>query len=95
MARPLASISALSASILPSWLGMKRWPPKPGLTLITSTRSMSPRTGSTAWTGVAGLSATPARLPVLLMRWSVRFKWAPASTWTVMLSAPASANGSI
>ena len=30
-ARPLASIRALSASILPSWLGMKRWPPNPGV----------------------------------------------------------------
>ena len=40
--------------------GMNFWPPKPGLTLITSTWSTSPSTGSTADAGVAGFSTTHA-----------------------------------
>src|SRR6185503_2502436 len=40
--RPVASIALRSAAILASWLSMNACPPKPGLTLITSTRSRSP-----------------------------------------------------
>src|SRR5690606_878500 len=40
-ARPDAAILRRKASILRSWDSMKDWPPNPGLTLITSTRSIS------------------------------------------------------
>ena len=70
---------------------MKAWPPKPGLTLITSTRSRSPSNGSTTASGVAGLRTRPARLPRLLMSWTVRCGWGPASGWNEIVSAPASA----
>src|SRR5438094_7097583 len=67
IALPKASIALRRAAILVSWLSMNAWPPKPGLTLITSTRSRSPSTCSTAASGVAGLSTAPAFLPKLLM----------------------------
>ena len=41
---------------------MKRWPPKPGSTVITVTRSTASITGATALAGVPGLMATPAFL---------------------------------
>ena len=71
---------------------MKRWPPKPGLTLITSTRSISGSSQSMIESGVPGLSDRPAFLPSDLMSWTVRCGCAPASGWKVMMSAPAWAN---
>jgi len=53
--------------ILARVAGMKLWPPKPGLTLISSTRSRSSRMTSRVVTGVAGLIDTPAFLPRLLI----------------------------
>ncbi len=88
---PRASIALRKAAILASWLSMKAWPPKPGLTLITSTRSRSPSTFSMAASGVAGLSTQPAFLPRLLMSWMVRWTCGPASGWNEITSAPASA----
>ena len=88
---PSASIALRRAAILASWLSMKAWPPKPGLTLITSTRSRSPSTFSMAASGVAGLSTQPALLPRLLMSWIVRWTCGPASGWNEIVSAPASA----
>ena len=38
---------------------MKPWPPQPGCTLITRSRSISSRYGSTDSTGVSGLSTRP------------------------------------
>ena len=58
-----ASIMPRRAAILPSWLPRKDCPPKPGLTDITRMRSQRSSTCSTADTGVAGLSTTPACLP--------------------------------
>ena len=69
----------------------KLWPPKPGFTVITSTRSTQSSTGSTIAAGVPGLIATPARLPRSRMVWSERWICGPASAWTVMPSAPACA----
>ena len=43
--------------------GMNAWPPKPGLTVITRTRSSRSSTYSIALSGVPGLIATPAILP--------------------------------
>src|SRR3954471_3268555 len=88
---PSASIALRRAAILASWLSMKAWPPKPGLTLITSTRSRSPSTFSMAARGVAGLSTQPARLPCCLISWTGRWTCGPASGWNEMVSAPASA----
>ena len=61
---PCASIIWRRTAILASWPSMKACPPKPGLTLITRTRSQLARARSrpTA-TGVAGFSTTPAFLP--------------------------------
>ena len=47
--------------------GMKRCPPNPGLTDITSTKSTSPATSSIVATGVDGFSTTPAFAPSALM----------------------------
>ena len=63
--------------------GRKAWPPKPGLTVITRTRSTVSSTYSTAAGGVAGLSATPAFAPSSRMRERLRSRWGPASAWTV------------
>ena len=57
------AVIARRSLILPSAEGMKAWPPKPGLTDITSTRSIMSMTYSIAEIGVPGLSETPAFLP--------------------------------
>src|SRR5262245_53155330 len=62
------SMARVPTSVLTSrtfrWaLGMNDWPPKPGFTDITSTRSRSSSTNSSAEGGVDGFSATPARAP--------------------------------
>ena len=60
VARPRASIWARSSRTFGRTCGMRRCPPKPGLTLITSTRSQSSSTWATALTGVCGFRLTPA-----------------------------------
>jgi hypothetical protein len=42
---------------------MNFWPPKPGFTDITTTKSRSPAIASSAVAGVAGLITAPARAP--------------------------------
>ena len=42
---------------------MNAWPPKPGCTLMNSSRSISSRYGSTVSTGVSGLSVSPTPTP--------------------------------
>src|SRR6185437_4496547 len=74
MRRPLVSMRRRRARILSSCEAMNFCPPKPGLTLITRMRSTKSRTLSTASTGVAGLSETPAFLPSDLMSCSVRWR---------------------
>src|SRR5262249_26895145 len=49
------AIMALTRAIFSTADGMKAWPPKPGLTDITSTRSTISSTYSMALSGVAGL----------------------------------------
>ena len=73
---------------------MNDWPPNPGLTVITSTRSRPGRTSSSITAGVAGLIATPAFSPSPLMRWIVRSRWIAPSTWTISEDDPASAKAS-
>ena len=76
-------------------MSMNFWPPKPGFTVITQTRSARSSTCATASAGVPGLSATPARMPAARIAWSVRWTCGPASTCAVRMSAPAAAKASI
>src|SRR6266446_1921667 len=55
--------SALTSRIFRWAEGMKDWPPNPGFTDITSTRSSSSSTNSRAEGGVDGFKATPAFAP--------------------------------
>ena len=52
---------------------MKLCPPKPGLTVITRTRSADSSTYSIELGGVCGFNDTPAVAPVCRICWSVRF----------------------
>ena len=90
--RPPAS--AVTRRILSSAAGMNFWPPQPGLTDITSTRSTRSITCSIVSTGVPGFIVTPAFLPSARIACSERCRCGPASTWTVMMSAPALAKAS-
>ncbi len=93
--RPPAGERAQPARSSRSAAGMKVWPPKPGLTDITSievdevdhrldrSRPASP-----------GLSVTPAFLPSARIACSERCRCGPASTCTVMMSEPALAKAS-
>ena len=47
---------------------MNDWPPNPGSTVMTSTMSSSSAYGSSADSGVAGLTASPAARPASRMR---------------------------
>src|SRR6267378_712657 len=77
---------------------MNFWPPKPGFTDITSTRSRSSFTHSIVAGAVAGLSAAPAftglprRLTSSRIEASVRCRCGHVSTCTVSMSAPRAAN---
>ena len=84
-----------TAAILSSWSGMNACPPKPGSTVITSTRSTARRSGRMALPVVPGLERPrppPASVPAAGR--SAACGSLSASMWKVMLSAPASANGS-
>ena len=69
---------------------MNDWPPKPGSTVMTSTMSSSSRYGSSADSGVAGLTASPAARPAARMRRRVGAISSSISTWNVIESQPAS-----
>src|SRR6185312_4725919 len=86
MARRLRTLS--SAPV------MNFWPPKPGLTDMTRIRSTMSMTCSTVLSGVPGFMVTPAFLPSARMACSERWMCGPASTCTVMMSAPALAKAS-
>mmetsp|Transcript_1562 Transcript_1562/g.5144 ORF Transcript_1562/g.5144 Transcript_1562/m.5144 type:complete len:214 (-) Transcript_1562:28-669(-) len=70
---------------------MNFWPPNPGLTLISSTRSTSSSTCSIWDRGVAGLSTTPALQPRSLIWYTHLCRWVVelCSAWMEMMSAPA------
>ncbi len=91
---PPRSIISRSARSFGSAAGMKLCPPKPGFTLITSTRSTSPITWRIDSSGVCGLSTTPAFFPSDRICWIVRWRCGDASTWTLITSAPAFAKSS-
>eukprot|EP01139_Manchomonas_bermudensis_P016790 Amastigsp_a514324_96.p3 type:complete len:175 gc:universal Amastigsp_a514324_96:545-21(-) len=75
--------------------GIKAWPPKPGSTVITSTMSTRSRIPSKAATGVAGLSATPTRMPCSRTRAISDAASDVASMWNVNDDAPAAAKSAI
>ena len=70
---------------------MKACPPQPGWTVITSSRSMLSRNGSTAAAGVSGLSAIPGDRPLARMALITASGSSSASTWKTIRSLPASA----
>ena len=72
---------------------MNAWPPKPGCTLMNRRMSISSRYGSTASSGVSGLSTSPTRMPWARIR-SNSGRGSPSSTCTVQESAPALAKSS-
>ena len=69
---------------------MKRWPPKPGFTDMTSTKSTSAATFSSTDTGVDGFSTTPAFAPSSLIAATVRCRCGSTSACTDSIDAPAS-----
>src|SRR5688572_3609047 len=87
-------ISRTRRSLSRLW-GMNAWPPNPGFTDMTSTKSTSPAMSSSEDAGVAGLMTAPALAPSLLMAWIVRCRCAAASTWTETMLAPASTKSSM
>jgi hypothetical protein len=89
---PTRSSRARARATLSSVSGMRGWPPKPGFTVMTSSRSSWVRISSTTTSGVAGQSAAPARTPASWIAAIVPWRWRTASTWTVMMVAPASTN---
>ena len=86
---PTASSSRRARAILSTLRSMNDCPPKPGLTDMTSSRSRSAATSSTATSGVEGLMTTPARHPSSLIRASCRFRCGATSAWMVSPVAPA------
>src|SRR5439155_2090238 len=64
---PARSRAARTSRSFASLRGMNVWPPNPGLTDITSTKSRSPAISSRATTGVDGFSTAPALTPSALM----------------------------
>src|SRR3989449_254269 len=65
-------------------------PENPGWTVMTSSRSTSPRYGTLFSNGVAGFRTTPGRIPASrIARIVARTSWS-LSTWTVRSSTPAS-----
>src|SRR5438876_4052947 len=70
----------------------KGWPPQPGFTLITSSRSIIGAKGRTHSSGVGGFNARPARTPAARIAATVAATSVSASTCTVMPLAPARTN---
>src|SRR5262245_59559946 len=75
--------------------GMKAWPPNPGFTVMTSTKSSCCVTSSSAPMGVEGLRTAPALAPTLRIRLSVRCRCGTASTCTEIIAAPFAAKASM
>ena len=69
---------------------MNDWPPNPGSTVMTSTMSSSSRYGSSADSGVPGLTASPAARPAARIARRVGSIASSISTWNVIESQPAS-----
>ena len=74
-----------TSAIFGSTEGMNCWPPKPGLTDISSTRSSLSSVWSRQDSGVAGLSTSPALQPFSLISAIVRSTCSDASGWKLMM----------
>src|SRR2546425_8771361 len=88
------SVSSRTRSIFGEVVRMNCWWPKPGSTVMTSTWSRSWTISSSTADGVAGLMATAARLPSVLIFCTVRCRLLLPSQWTRNESEPAAANSS-
>ena len=71
--------------------GMNDCPPKPGSTVMTRIWSKSSSRSNSPSTGVAGLTATPARAPIDRRRRASATGSVAASRWNVTDAAPSSA----
>ena len=94
MGSPLARLSShmpLTSWILGSWLCRKDCPPKPGSTVMISTRSILSQTCSSAIGGVFGRTATAGAAPASKMASMTGSVSVVASMCIVMMSAPACA----
>src|SRR5437867_12285375 len=89
---PCALRSSRARRILSFDAGNYVCPPKPGFTVMTSTRSRSAMTSSASASGVAGVSARPATIPRPRTAASWRWTCSVASGWSVNTDAPAAAN---
>src|SRR5438034_3726274 len=92
---PRAFNSSRARRILSFEAGMYDCPPKPGLTVMMSSRSRSATTSSTIESDVLGLRASPAIMPRLLQCTRWRCACGDTSGWKVNTDAPASANRSM
>ncbi len=92
---PLDSAILLISDIFGTQSEMNDWPPKPGWTVMTRTRSALSRNGSTFSMGVSGFRDTPAFKPLALILSMAPMTSPCASQWTVMMSHPASAKASM
>ena len=69
---------------------MNAWPPNPGSTVMIITMSRSSAYGSSADSGVPGLTARPAARPAARIACRVGSMGSSISTWKVIESQPAS-----
>mmetsp|Transcript_31569 Transcript_31569/g.102103 ORF Transcript_31569/g.102103 Transcript_31569/m.102103 type:complete len:313 (-) Transcript_31569:97-1035(-) len=83
MSRPRSTIQPRIFLILSTIVGMYAWPPKPGLTVITSTWSHRSSTFSIISAGVCGLSATDGEPPPSRILVSVRCRCVFPSTCAI------------
>ena len=74
---------------------MKDWPPNPGWTVMTRTRSALSRNGTSLSMVVSGLMETPTFSPLSLILSTAARMSPSASQCTVMASQPASAKASM
>src|SRR5262249_6476958 len=72
--------------------GMKGWPPKPGVTELTSARASPSSTYARAEAGVGGFNATPVLAPGPRIGARAGCRCVQASRWIVPMSARAATN---
>ena len=84
-----ASTRVRASASFASVCGMNDCPPKPGFTLIRSTRSSLSIVQSSHSSGVDGLNTSPGLQPLSRIRPIVRSTWRDASGWKLMNVAPA------
>ena len=89
----LARATRTASSTFAIMSGMNFWPPKPGSTVMISSRSIDLRWSCTAESGVFGFTAKPDLAAVVLDLLDRRCGSVSShSMWKVMFAAPASTN---